>query len=48
MVYAHLGTSYVDALRDADRSQWRFVGAPDAREGALALLEKRPPRFERL
>ena len=48
MVYAHLGTNYVDALRDADRSQWRFVGAPDAREGAQALIEKRPPRFERL
>lgn len=48
LVYAHLGTGYVDALRDADRSQWRFVNAPDAREGALALIEKRPPRFERL
>lgn len=48
LVYAHLGTNYVDALRDADRSQWRFVGAPDAREGAQALIEKRPPRFERL
>ncbi len=48
MVYAHLGTNYVDALRDADRVQWQFVGAPDAREGAQALIEKRPPRFERL
>lgn len=48
MVYAHLGTNYVDALRDADRSQWRFVGAPDSREGAQALIEKRAPRFERL
>ncbi len=48
LVYAHLGTGYEDALRDADRSQWRFVGSPDAREGAQALIEKRPPRFRRL
>ena len=48
LVYAHLGTGYEEALRDADRSQWRFVAAPDAREGAQALLDKRPPRFNRL
>jgi len=48
LVYAHLGMGYVEALRDAEKSQWRFVASADAREGAQALIEKRPPRFERL
>ena len=48
LLYRHLGTGYVEALREADASQWKFVGAPDAREGAAALLEKRQPSFARL
>lgn len=48
LVYAHLGTGYEQALREAEISQNRFVASPDAAEGAAALLEKRPPRFERL
>lgn len=48
LVYAHLGTGYAEALRDAERVQWKFVAAPDAREGAMALIEKRSPRFTRL
>jgi len=48
LLYRHLGTGYVEALREADASQWKFVSAPDAREGAQALLEKRPPKFSRL
>jgi enoyl-CoA hydratase/carnithine racemase len=48
LVYRHLGTGYLEALREADASQRRFVAAPDAREGAMALLEKRAPRFSRL
>jgi enoyl-CoA hydratase/carnithine racemase len=48
LLYRHLGTGYVEALREADESQWRFVSAPDAREGAAALLEKRQPEFARL
>jgi enoyl-CoA hydratase/carnithine racemase len=48
LLYRHLGTGYVEALQEADASQWRFVTAPDAREGAQALLEKRPPQFQRL
>ena len=36
---------YADALAEADQVQRRFVAAPDAAEGARALLEKRPPRF---
>ncbi len=48
LLYRHLGTDYVEALQEADASQWRFVTAPGAREGAAALLEKRAPRFQRL
>jgi len=48
LLYRHLGTGYVEALKEADQVQWRFVASADAREGAAALLEKRPPRFQRL
>jgi enoyl-CoA hydratase/carnithine racemase len=48
LVYRHLGVGYAEALKEADRVQNRFVAAPDAAEGARALLEKRPPRFDRL
>jgi enoyl-CoA hydratase/carnithine racemase len=48
LLYRHVGTGYVEALRDADASQWRFVASADAREGAMALLEKRAPKFTRL
>jgi enoyl-CoA hydratase/carnithine racemase len=48
LVYRHLGTGYVEALREADASQSKFITAPDAQEGARALIEKRAPRFGRL
>jgi enoyl-CoA hydratase/carnithine racemase len=48
LLYRHLGTGYVEALREADASQWRFVASADAREGARALIEKRAPKFTRL
>jgi enoyl-CoA hydratase/carnithine racemase len=48
LVYRHLGVGYLDALREAEVVQNEFVAAPDAREGAQALLEKRAPRFKRL
>jgi enoyl-CoA hydratase/carnithine racemase len=48
LLYRHLGTGYVEALQEADAVQWKFVTAPDAREGATALLEKRVPQFMRL
>lgn len=48
LVYRHLGTGYVEALREAEASQNAFVRRADAREGARALMEKRAPRFERL
>ena len=48
LVYKHLGVGYVDALREAEVIQNQFVAAPDAAEGATALIEKRAPRFKRL
>ncbi len=48
LVYRHVGMGYAEALAEADRVQSEFVAAPDAAEGARALLEKRPPRFDRL
>ena len=48
LVYRHLGVGYAEALKEADRVQNQFVAAPDAAEGARALLEKRSPRFSRL
>ncbi len=48
LLYRHLGVGYVDALREAEISQNQFVTAPDAIEGARALLDKRAPRFRRL
>lgn len=48
LVYAHLGVGFREALIEADQVQNEFVARPDAKEGAMALLEKRAPRFERL
>lgn len=48
LVYRHLGTGYVEALHEADAAQRKFLTAPDAKEGAEALIQKRPPHFARL
>ena len=48
LVYSHLGKGYREALVEADVSQNAFVARPDAKEGAMALIEKRVPKFERL
>jgi enoyl-CoA hydratase/carnithine racemase len=48
LVYRHLGVGYEDALRETDEVQYAALDRPDAREGAAALLEKRPPSFPRL
>jgi enoyl-CoA hydratase/carnithine racemase len=48
MVYAHYGEALRPALLDADEATWAAVGRTDAREGAYALLERRPPSFDRL
>ena len=48
LVYNHLGVGFEAALREAEVVQDEFVAAPDAAEGAKALLEKRQPKFARL
>ncbi|MBT4493782.1 MAG: enoyl-CoA hydratase [Gammaproteobacteria bacterium] len=48
LVYGHLGKGYREALEEANVSQSEFVARDDAREGAMALLEKRAPEFRRL
>lgn len=48
LVYRHQGTTYTQALREAEVSTNRFVTLPDAAEGAAALVEKRAPNFKRL
>jgi len=48
LVYRHLGVGYEEALREADEVQYAALDRVDAKEGAAALLDKRPPRFPRL
>ncbi|MBO6702473.1 MAG: enoyl-CoA hydratase/isomerase family protein [Pseudomonadales bacterium] len=48
LVYDHLGVGFREALIEADKVQNEFVAKPDAKEGAMALIEKRAPNFERL
>lgn len=48
LVYRHLGVGYDEALREADAVQWESLDRYDAREGARALLERRPAVFPRL
>ena len=48
LVYSHLGKNYREALEEAEIIQNEFVSRDDAREGAMALIEKRAPKFERL
>ena len=48
LVYRHLGVGYEEALRETDEVQYAALDRVDAKEGAAALLEKRPPSFPRL
>ncbi len=48
LVYRHAGVGYDEALREADAVQWESLDRYDAREGARALLERRPAVFPRL
>lgn len=48
LVYGHLGVGFREALIEAEQVQNEFVARPDAKEGAMALLEKRAPQFDRL
>jgi len=48
MVYAHVGEALRPSLLDADEATWAAVGRTAAKEGAQSLLERRPPKFDRL
>ena len=48
LVYRQLGVGYEEALRETDEVQYAALDRIDAKEGAAALLEKRPPSFPRL
>ena len=48
LVYRQLGIGYEDALRETDEVQYAALDRIDAKEGAAALLEKRPASFPRL
>ncbi|HYD10058.1 MAG TPA: enoyl-CoA hydratase-related protein [Acidimicrobiales bacterium] len=48
LVYRHLGMGYDEALREADLATWAAMDRIDAKEGAMALLERRPAQFPRV
>jgi len=48
LVYGHLGLGYPEALRETDDVQSAALDRLDAKEGAAALIERRPPSFPRL
>jgi enoyl-CoA hydratase/carnithine racemase len=48
LVYEGFGVTYPDALEEIDRVQYAALDRVDAKEGAAALIEKRPAAFPRL
>jgi enoyl-CoA hydratase/carnithine racemase len=48
LVYEGFGVQYTDALQEIDVVQYASLDRFDAKEGAAALIEKRPPNFPRL
>ena len=48
LVYRHVGMEAPESFREADESTWAALDRPDAGEGVAALIERRPPDFERL
>ena len=45
-VYRHLGEGARPALEDSDRLTRASLDHPDAKEGAMALVERRAPKFQ--
>jgi enoyl-CoA hydratase/carnithine racemase len=45
-VWRHLSEPMLPALADADRLTQAQLKHPDAREGAMSLIERRPPQFQ--
>jgi len=48
LVYEGFGVTYPDALEEIDTVQYAALDRIDAKEGAAALIEKRPAQFPRL
>ena len=48
LVYEGFGVRYPEALQTIDEVQYAALDRVDAKEGAAALIEKRPPSFPRL
>jgi enoyl-CoA hydratase/carnithine racemase len=48
LVYEGFGVRYPEALQEIDDVQYAALDRVDAKEGAAALIEKRPPSFPRL
>ncbi len=48
LVYEGFGVQYPAALQEIDEVQYAALDRVDAKEGAAALMEKRPPSFPRL
>jgi len=48
LVYRHLAESLDTAVAEADAAMLEALAAPDAVEGAMSFMERRPPAFERL
>ena len=48
MVYRHVGMGYAEALPEIDVATWAALDRPDSTEGAMSLIERRPPKFARL
>jgi len=44
-VYGHLHSGMADAFWDIDRLMRETLAHPDAREGAVSFIERRPPHF---
>src|ERR671912_835645 len=47
LVYEGYGVTYPDALATIDGVQYAALDRADAKEGAAALIDKRPPNFPR-
>jgi enoyl-CoA hydratase/carnithine racemase len=44
-IYGHLSAPFEEAARETDALVRQSVTHPDAKEGAVSFVERRPPRF---
>ncbi|MEZ5229789.1 MAG: enoyl-CoA hydratase-related protein [Acidimicrobiales bacterium] len=48
LAYRHLGMDHRAAFEEADIVQWQAMDRADVTEGVASLIERRPPKFDRL